>query len=177
MVAAVANKLLFAANINMSGFSPIIAIAVFSGMIVKDKGASFLLPLVALFVSDVIIEILHQMGKFDFRGLYGHQWINYSLLLLTTLIGWALKGRKLTSVFLGALIAPTVFFLLSNFNVWYGDTYSTYPKSFSGLMLCYEAGLPFYKHALVATLIYLPACIIGYNLLVRRSNSVNVTLA
>lgn len=174
VVLATISKLLFAAKIEWSGFSPLIATALFSGMIVKDKKLSFLLPLIALFISDVIIQILYINNLFVFAGLYKYQLVNYALLLSATLIGWALKGKSITAVGFGAVIAPTVFFLLSNFIVWYGS--KMYPQNFNGLITSYEAGIPFYKHALAATLIFLPTLIVTYNYIVKQKQSVNIVL-
>lgn len=165
---ATISKLLFAAKLEWSGFSPIIAIALFSGMIVKDKSKSFLYPLMALFISDVVIELLYRMDLFPFAGLYKYQWLNYSFLLLTTLIGWALQGKNYGRILAGVFAGPTLFFLISNTVVWAGHGGYQRPMNFSGYLLCLEDGLPFYKHALVATLIYLPVSIVAYNLIVKR---------
>ena len=44
------------------GFAPQIAMALFSGSIVKNKKFAFLLPLVSMLVSDIIYEILFRSG-------------------------------------------------------------------------------------------------------------------
>ena len=170
---ATACKFFFGPELSWSGFSPVIAIALFSGMIVKDKGQSFLLPLIAVFASDVIIHIFFKLGWFPYAGFYSGQWVNYIFLLLVTLIGWALKGKNYTTLFAGALAAPTLFFLLSNFTVWMGSQ-QLYEKSFSGLMACYVAGLPFYKNALAGTIIFLPLIILAYTLIVKRRTSLKL---
>jgi hypothetical protein len=161
-------KLAFANDLNWSGFSPFIAIALFSGFIVKEKNISFLLPLLALVVSDVIIHLLYVNGQFDFPGFYPGQWKNYLLLLGITAIGWLLKGKNYSSIALGAVAAPTIFFLLSNFMVWQAAAEVVYAKNFSGLMNCYDAGLPFYRNSLIATIVFLPLFHVSYNLLTRN---------
>jgi hypothetical protein len=173
---AVACKLLFGNNISMSGFSPIIAIAVFSGMMFKEKSMSFLLPLVAVFATDVVIEILHRINLFDYPGFYKNQWINYSLLLGCTLLGWAFKGKNYTSIAGAAIASPTLFFLLSNCSVWFFSK-TLYAPNFQGLMDCYTAGLPFYKNALLATIVFLPSIVIAFNLIVKGNKSVTPVLA
>lgn len=174
VVLTTACKYFFGASYEWSGFSPVIAIALFSGMIIKRKDYSFLLPLVALLLSDIAIQVLYQMNKFDYPGFYGGQWKNYMLLLLTaTLIGWLLKGRKYSSVFLGGIIAPTLFFLASNFSVWLSNEVM-YTRDFAGLMNSYVAGLPFYKNALLATLVFLPVILVSYNYLAKQKNSLVV---
>jgi hypothetical protein len=146
----------------------VIAIALFSGFIIKQRDMSFLLPLLALFISDVVIQLLYTQDLFPYAGFYGGQWKNYLILMTATLIGWLLKGRNIGSLLTGAIAAPTVFFLLSNLGVWMSGVEITYTKDFSGLITCYAAGLPFYKNALIATLIFLPGILLTYNYLARN---------
>jgi len=162
------SKLVFSTRLSWSGFSPIIAIALFAGMIVKDKSASFLLPLASLFVSDLIVEVLFRFKLFPFEGLYKYQLLNYSFLLITTLLGWALKGTKYTRILLGSIAAPTLFFLLSNFSVWVTSAGTYYSNDFNGLVTCLAAGLPFYGHSLVATIIFLPVFLFSYNYITKK---------
>jgi len=170
---ATACKFYFGPNLAWSGFTPVYAIALFSGMIVNKRSQSFLLPLVAVFASDILIHIFFQLNWFPYAGFYKGQWLNYSFLLLVTFIGWALKGRNYLSLLAGALAAPTAYFLLSNFAVWMGAQ-SFYGKGFSGLMACYVAGLPFYKHALAATIIFLPFTILAYTFIVKRRTALTL---
>jgi hypothetical protein len=134
----------------------------------KQKDMSFLLPLAALFISDLFIQGLYSIGEFDYPGIYSGQWKNYLILMTAVLIGWGLKGKKISRLFAGAFVAPTIFFLISNFMVWAASTEVMYPKSFGGLLLCYEAGLPFYKNALIATMLFLPVILIGYNYMTKK---------
>lgn len=168
VVLATACKYFFGPDLAWSGFSPVIAIALFAGFIIKQKDMSFLLPLLALFISDVVIHFLYTQDLFPYAGFYNGQWKNYLILLSATLIGWLLRGKSNSSLIVGAIAAPTIFFLLSNFGVWLGSTETTYSKDFSGLMTCYTAGLPFYKNALIATLVFLPGILFMYNYMTRN---------
>lgn len=156
-------KFFLAAELDYSGFSPVIAIALFSGMIFKQRQFSFILPLLALFISDLIIHALFLAGKFDFAGIYSGQWKNYLLLLSVTLIGWMIQAKSYTRIFAAGLIAPTVYYLLSNFGVWLGADGVLYSKDFGGLMQCYTAAIPFYKNGLLSTIMFLPLILLGYN--------------
>ncbi len=167
-------KFYFGPELAWSGFSPVIAIALFSGFIIKQKDWSFLLPLLALVVSDVLIQVLYENGQFPYAGFYSGQWKNYLILMSATLIGLLLKGRSRASLIVGAITAPTVFFLLSNFSVWIGS-HTSYSKDFGGLMESYAAGLPFYKNALIATVVFLPLILLSYNYFTR--NRAVLTLA
>jgi hypothetical protein len=167
VIITTACKFFFGPDLAWSGFSPVIAIALFSGFMIREKNMSFLMPLFALFLSDLFIQLLYIQGAFPYEGLYSGQWKNYLVLLATTLLGWGLKGKSYASLALGGVAAPTVFFLVSNFMVWSGS-YSTYTKDFNGLMNCYEAGLPFYRNALIATLVFLPSILVAYNFINRK---------
>ena len=171
---ATACKYFFGPDLAWSGFSPVIAIALFSGFIIKQRDMSFLLPLLALLISDLAIQLLYSQNLFPYAGFYNGQWKNYSILLIATLIGWAFKGRSYSALMTGTVAAPTLFFLVSNFMVWTNTTETVYAKSFGGLMICYEAGLPFYRNSLIATLLFLPVILIVYNYLIARKVSLKL---
>lgn len=165
---ATACKYFFGPDIDWSGFSPVIVIALFAGFIIKQKDLSFMLPLLALFISDAVIQLLYNGGLFPYAGFYDGQWKNYLLLLSATLLGWLLKGRSYSSLLAGGIIAPSVYFLVSNFFVWQATTEVVYAKNLGGLMTCYEAGLPFYRNSLVAALLFLPVILIAYNFILHK---------
>ena len=165
---ATACKYFFGPDLDWSGFSPVIAIALFAGMIIRQKDMSFMLPLLALFISDAVIQFLYTQDLFPYAGFYEGQWKNYLLLLSATLLGWILKGRHYGNLLAGGIAAPTVYFLVSNFIVWQGSSPIVYPKSFGGLMTCYEAALPFYRNSMIATLLFLPVALVLFNFLTRK---------
>lgn len=167
IVIATACKYFFGPDLDWSGFSPIIAIALFSGFIIKKKDMSFILPLLALFASDLIIDVLYTQGLFEYSGFYSGQWVNYLILLSATLIGWMLKGKSYQRLFASAVIAPTVYFFLSNISVWLGGTHTMYSKDLDGLISAITAGLPFYKNALLGTLVFLPVILLSYNMITK----------
>lgn len=160
-------KYFFGSNRTWSGFSPVIATALFSGFIINRKDQSFVLPLLTLLISDTIIQLLYSANLFPYAGFYKGQWINYLLILTATLVGWRVKGENKHSLIIGAILAPTIFFLLSNLRVWLNATEAVYPKSFNGLLSCYVVGLPYYKNALIATFVFLPVILFAYNYLTR----------
>lgn len=165
---ATACKFFFGPDITWSGFSPVIAIALFAGFIIRKKDMSFMLPLLALFISDALIHVLYLTGNFEYAGFYGGQWKNYLLILSATLIGWLLKGTRTGGLVAGGFLAPTFYFLASNYMVWQATTEAVYPKTFNGLITCYEAGLPFYKNSLAAMLVFLPVILLAYNYMTKK---------
>jgi hypothetical protein len=168
VVLATACKVFFGPNLDWSGFSPVIAIALFSGFIIRQKDLAFLLPLLALFISDLVIQVMYQQNLFPYSGFYSGQWKNYLVLLASTLLGWVLNGKSYVSLALGAVMAPVVYFLVSNYLVWKATSEGVYSKSFAGLMTSYDAGLPFFRNSLAATLLFLPVILLTYNYLVNK---------
>ena len=137
------------------GFAPQIAIAIFAGATIKNKKWAFAIPVLSMLISDIIFQLMYIKGWTTMQGFYEGQWQNYLLFALLTLVGFAIKKINLLNVFAASLVAPTIYFLLSNFLVWasYSATAGyNRPKTFSGLMMCYVDGLPFYQWSIVATI-------------------------
>jgi len=134
------------------GFAPQIAMALFGGAVIKDRKWAFALPLFSMFVSDALYEVLFQNGMSPIKGFYSGQWINYLVFATVVVVGFFMKRITITNVLVYSIIAPTWFFLLSNFTVWAGA--KTIPQTWSGLMETYALGVPFYRQSVVATLIF-----------------------
>ncbi|WP_315816272.1 DUF6580 family putative transport protein [Paraflavitalea speifideaquila] len=135
----------------MWGFAPQIAMALFGGMAIRNKAWAFGLPLFSLFISDVIYEVLYTKGLTPIRGFYDGQWVNYLILGSVTLVGFLFSKVNIKNIVLGSLLAPVYFFLVSNFMVWAGVGVDLYPRTWDGLVACYEAALPFFKGSLIST--------------------------
>lgn len=151
------------------GFAPQIAMALFSGSIVKEKKYSFLLPLLSMLVSDIIYEGLFRSGLTTIQGFYDGQWINYLLFAALTVIGFAISKSKWIHIVAGSFAGVIFYFLASNFAVWIGGGLDInnlpYPKTYAGLMECYAAGLIFLKGNLAATLFFSGILFGGYHLM------------
>lgn len=152
------------------GFAPQYAMAIFGGAIfIKNKKWAFLLPLLSLFISDVLYEVLFYAGITTLQGFYSGQWLNYLLFALLTTIGFLIKKINIVNVFLAALAAPTAYFIFSNFLVWLGGGGLERPKTLQGLLMCYNDALPFYPNSLYATIIFSAVLFGGYYLLSREN--------
>lgn len=171
VIITTACKFFFGPEIAFSGFTPVLAIALFSGYVFQKKEGMFLLPLLSLVLSDLFIQGLYLQGAFDYPGFYSGQWKNYLLLLSVTLLGVLLRARSHRSLIAGALGAPTFFFIVSNFMVWLSAAEAVYAKTFTGLTTCYVAGLPFYRNSLLGTLVFLPVILFLFNYLERKKTA------
>src|SRR5436309_1213273 len=78
------------------GFAPQIAMAIFAGAIIKDKKLAFLLPLLSMFVSDALYEILYRNGVGNIPGFYGGQITNYILFGSMTVFGFIITKLNFT---------------------------------------------------------------------------------
>jgi len=140
------------------GFAPQIAMALFAGSVSKDKRFAFLFPVLSLFISDLLYQFLYSQGLSTIKGFYSGQWQNYLLIASITIIGFFINKNKIGQIFIGSLAGAVYFFLISNFMVWIGGGWDInnqpYPRSFSGLMLCYSEALPFFKWSVLSTLLF-----------------------
>lgn len=139
------------------GFAPQIAMAIFAGSVIKEKKYSFLLPLLSMFISDALYEILYINGLSPISGFYGGQVLNYALFAGLTMFGFFIKGFDLKKIAVASVSAPTVYFLVSNFFVWASSSPLAglgRPKTLDGLMMCFADGLPFYPWSLLSTVVF-----------------------
>jgi hypothetical protein len=139
------------------GFAPQWAMAVFAGAVIKDKKWAFIMPVLSMFVSDLLYQVLYLGGISNMPGFYEGQWQNYLLFTLLVLVGVAIKKLNVLQIGAASVIAPTLYFLVSNFLVWASNGAIRgldRPKTFNGLLLCYSDGIPFYKMSILATLVF-----------------------
>ena len=157
------------------GFAPQIAMALFSGSIIKNKKFSFLLPILSMLVSDIIYEALFQFKVSTIPGFYNGQLMNYILFAAVTVIGFGIKKENILQIAAGSMAGATFYFVASNLIVWIGGGLALnnlpYAKTWEGLMTCYAAAVPFYQGSLYATLFFSTILFGGYYLLTKYTMS------
>ncbi len=139
------------------GFAPQWAMAVFAGAVIKDKKWALIIPVLSMFISDLLYQVLYIGGVTNMQGFYEGQWQNYILFTLLVFVGFAIKKLNVLQIAIASLAAPTLYFIISNFLVWESNGITRgldRPKTFNGLMLCYSDGIPFYKTSILATLVF-----------------------
>ncbi|MFT3827579.1 MAG: hypothetical protein QM731_26895 [Chitinophagaceae bacterium] len=136
-------------------FAPQWAIAIFGGAVIKDKRYAFIIPVLSMLISDLIFQGLYVAGLSSVQGFYRGQVINCLLFGTVALFGYLIKKIDVVSVGVVSLLAPTYFFIVSNFLTWAGvGEYVEYSKDWKGLMECYTAAFPFYLNSLIATVLF-----------------------
>src|SRR5467141_3128197 len=122
-------------------FTPIGAMALFAGAMLRDRRLAFLFPLLALFAGDVFV------------GFHKLMFVVYASFLLNVAIGlWLRDRRTIARISLATLLGASQFFLVSNFAVW--QFMHTYSHTASGLAACYIAGIPFFWNTLAGDAVY-----------------------
>ena len=129
----------------------IAAVALFGGAYLTNKRLALIVPLAALFLSDLIL------------GFYRHMEIVYGSFLLVVFLGFWLQRKRSTLRIAGAALASSViFFIITNFGVWAFE--SLYPKTATGLLACYVAAIPFFQNTLVGDALYTAVLFGGFAL-------------
>ncbi len=121
-------------------FTAIGAMAVFGGAIINNKKVAFLLPLAALLLSDICLQLFGITS-----GFYGGQLAVYIAFIVITWLATYIRKPGFANITGAAIWSGVIFFLISNFGTWaFGD--HLYPKNFAGLMSCYLQAIPFYNN-------------------------------
>lgn len=127
------------------GMAPQIAMAIFGGAVFGRHRWALLLPILSLFLSDLLFHVLYLNGQAPVPGFYPGQFSNYVLFALLTLFGSLMKKRNPLNITLFTISGSILYFLASNFLVWQAGAGYARPKTFDGLMMCYADGLAFYR--------------------------------
>jgi hypothetical protein len=122
-------------------FTPIGAMALFSGAYLGRRVIAFAAPLGALLLSDLVL------------GFYHGQATVYFSVALIVMIGMAAITRvSAVRVGAAAIASSVLFFVITNFGVWLFSGF--YPRTFVGLEACYVAAIPFFQNTVAGDLFY-----------------------
>lgn len=133
---------------HLPNVTPITAMALFSGVYFGNKKYAFVLPLLAMFLSDL------------FLGFSGITLFVYTAFILVSYIGFASKKMNLKTILLSSLS----FFLITNFGVWFIG----YPKTMTGLLECYTLAIPFFRNALIGDFFFAGILYFGFEFVSKR---------
>jgi len=135
-------------------FAPIGGMALFGAAYFAKRRWAFIVPIVSMWISDLALNNIVYGELFNhFVWFYSGSLFTYGAFALITLFGmFALKKVHLYNLGLSVLGASLIFFIVSNFGVWFSGT--MYPKDLGGLAACYIAGLPFFQNTILGDLVY-----------------------
>jgi hypothetical protein len=111
-------------------FTPIAAMALFGGAYFNRKYLAFLVPLLAMLLSDLVL------------GFHTTMIAVYIAFSITVMIGFTIaKKPRVWNIALASVASTIIFFFITNFASWLGSP--MYPQTFGGLLESYGAGLVF----------------------------------
>ena len=130
------------------------AMALFAGAYFQNKKLAYAIPLIALFVTDLII------------GFHRIMIPVYVSFVLTVFIGTMIAERKnLFTVAAASLSSSILFFLITNLPFWFGNRYTW---DFAGAVESYTLSLPFLRNAVLGDLAFNAVLFGGFELARRR---------
>jgi len=140
----------------LSNFVPLAAIAL-CGAAYFPKRYRFSVPLLTLFISDVIINLRYGAPLLDPQIL-----VRYAALALVGCLGFLLQRRaSLKTLLPASIVASTIFYVITNTFSWLSDP--GYAKNIAGLIQSLTVGLPqysatptwmFFRNSLLSDLIF-----------------------
>jgi hypothetical protein len=134
-------------------FTPIGAMGLFGAAYFGNKRLALIIPFAALFLSDLILNNVVYSQYYTSFTWFTSSWI-YLGFALVMLAGYFMlrNDRSPSRLFAASLTASLLFFLVSNLSTWLGS--GLYPQTFTGLMTCYIAGLPFIGNTIMGDLFF-----------------------
>lgn len=134
-------------------FTPLGAIGLFGAAFLQRRWLAVAVPFGALFLTDLFINnVIYRHLYPEFTWITSW-WIYFGFALISG-IGWLTLRNRVhpQRVVAASLLASAAFFLVSNFGTWAGS--GLYPKTFTGLVTCYTAGLPFFGNTVLGDLFF-----------------------
>jgi len=131
-------------------FAPVAAALLYFGA--RGSRRQLWVPFALLAASDVILTKFVYFYQFSWPIVADHlvTWTWYAAILF---LGTRLRENTAWLRIAGAALASSVsFFVVSNFAVW--ACWSMYPKTLSGLMTCYAAGVPFFRRGIAGDMLF-----------------------
>jgi len=132
-------------------FSPLGAMALFSGAFFSNIYVAIAMPILSLLLGDAL------MG---FNGwAYPEQIVVvYGTFVLITLLGRGIlsNNKHVARIGVSSLLASIAFFIITNFAVWAQGFWSVglYPTTAAGLIQSYVMAIPFFHNTLFSDLMY-----------------------
>jgi hypothetical protein len=141
--------------VHIPNFTPIGAMALFGGTYFSQRWKAYLLPLMSLFLSDIVIQGIMLRGEYGFPLYDGWYWVYGSFALIVVLGKWILKKVSVRNIILAGIASSLAHWIISDFGVWIsGCNVSIYTKDLKGFLLCYYMAIPYLVSFLMGTLFY-----------------------
>lgn len=127
----------------------------------------WIIPLGILWFSDLILNNVVYAQYYDHFQVLGSLWVYGSFLLVGIFAFYVMQKPSWTRLAFTSFGGAVIFFLITNFGSWISPT-SPYTKDLSGLLTSYEAGLYFFRNAILGNLVFSFALFGAYEVLAAR---------
>lgn len=150
---------------HMPNYSPMTAIALFGIAHLDKKWIAVMVIFIATFLSDLVLNNTIYANMFSgFTVFYEGFIFQYLALAFILMIGhYGLTKLSVKNIVIATLCSSIAFFIISNFGAFV--SLPMYPKTFTGLMTAFAAGIPFLKATFLSDLLYSSVLFGGYYLL------------
>jgi hypothetical protein len=141
----------------VANFTPLGAMALFGGCYYNDKWKAYFVPLLTLWLTDIILN----------RFIFFHEWVFfydrffwvYTSFVLMVLIGSYIKRVSIKNVIIAAVAGALIHWIVSDFGVWLGGgtnitTGLPYTRNWQGFWKCLYLALPFMRNLLIGNLVF-----------------------
>ena len=92
---------------HLPNFTPILALALFGGAYLPSKKTAFLIPISAMFLSDLIL------------GFHSQIYAVYGCILILSFLGRTIQNKiSILNLTITGISGSLIFFILTNFSVW-----------------------------------------------------------
>jgi hypothetical protein len=133
-------------------FTAISAVALYGASKIPDKKRALLVPLLAMLLSDAIMEGMYRMGIWAFPGFHSGMWYVYGAFAVVAMIGFWIRSQfSYGRLAIGTLCASVSFFMITNFGVWLSGWYG---YTVEGLVVCYVAAIPFFRNQAIGDVLF-----------------------
>jgi hypothetical protein len=129
-------------------FTPIGAVAMFSGTYFKDKFKAFFVPLLTVFVSDLVLNYAYYH---KFVLVSSSSIIVYASLALMVVVGMMIKKVNVVNVIGASLVSVLIHWLLTDLPFLYGTAYT---HDLAGYAKALYVAIPFERPLLYGNLIF-----------------------
>lgn len=143
-------------------FTPIGAVAMFSGTYFKDKFKAFLVPLITVFMSDLALNYAYYH---KFVLVSSSSIIVYISLALMVVVGMMIKKVNVMNVISASLVSVLIHWLLTDLPFLYGIAYT---HNLAGYSKALYAAIPFERPLLYGNLIFGASLYGGFELAQRK---------
>ncbi len=141
----------------LSNLTPFGAMALFGGHYFKDKWKAMLVPVIALWLSDIFLNRFYYTDHWVF--FYGGQLWVYGTFAATVGLGMLMGKPSVLRIAGFGIGAALLHWLVTDFGVWIGGstditTGLPFTRDWTGFIKCLTLALPFLRNMILGNLVF-----------------------